>query len=62
MTAAVHTHAPGQASRPGPGRKALKQLTERLRREQRELAREVQERAGRRCYPVRDDETPPRID
>lgn len=57
----VHTHA-HQGARPGPGRKAIKQLTERLRREQRELAREVQERAGRGCYPVRDDWAPPRID
>lgn len=44
-----------------PGRKAMKQLTERLRREQRELAREMQERVGRRLVPARDDGPPPRI-
>lgn len=59
---AVHTHAHHQGARPGPGRKAVKQLNERLRREQRELAREMQERAGRGCYPVRDDGMLPRID
>lgn len=57
----VHAHAHHQGARSGPRRKAIKQLNERLRREQRELAREMQERAGRGCYPVRD-ETPPRID
>lgn len=51
-----------QGTRPGPGRKAVKQLTERLRREYRELAREIQERAGRGCCPVRDEAVPPRID
>jgi len=59
---AVRTHAHHQGARPGPGRKAVKQLTERLRRGQRELAREMQERALRGCYPVRDDGVPPRID
>ena len=59
--AAVHTHA--QHPRHAPtGRKAAKQLTERLRRDQRELAREVQERLARECYPVREDGAPPRID
>lgn len=58
---AMHTHA-HQGARPGLGRKAIKQLTERLRREQRELVREIQERAGRGCYPVRDDGALPRID
>ena len=59
----MHTHAQArQGSRPGPGRKALKQLTERLRRDQRELERELRERAGRGCYPVREDGPAPRID
>lgn len=58
---AVHTHA-HQGARPGPGRKAIKQLNERLRREQRELAREMQERGARGCYPVRDEAALPRID
>lgn len=51
-----------QGVRPGPGRKAIKQLTERLRREQRELARELQERVQQRVDPRRDDGPPPRID
>lgn len=58
----VHTHARHQGARPGPGRKAVKQLTERLRRERRELAEALRERAGRMCYPAREDEAPPRID
>lgn len=63
MTAAVRPHAQArQGSRPGPGRKAIKQLTERLRRDQRELEREMRKRAGRACYPVREDGAPPRID
>lgn len=59
---AVHTHAHHQGARTGLGRKAIKQLNERLRRERRELAREMQERAGRGCYPVRDEGALPRID
>ncbi len=58
----MHTPAHAQAPRPAPGRKAIKQLTERLRRDQRELARELQERVGRGCYPVREDGPAPRID
>ena len=58
---AVHTHA-HQGARPGLGRKAIKRMDERLRREQRELTREIQERAGRGCYPVRDEGVLPRID
>lgn len=58
---AVHTHA-HQGARPGPGRKAVKQLNERLRRDQRELARELQYRAARQSIPARDDGPPPRID
>lgn len=59
---AVHAHArppdhPGQA-----GRKAVKQMEERLRRDRRELARELQERAARVCYPRNDEGPPPRID
>lgn len=59
---AVHTHAHHQGARPGPGRKAIKQLNERLRREQRELAEALRERAARGCYPVREDGALPRID
>ena len=59
---AVHTHAPHQGARPGPGRKAVKQLTERQRREQRELERELRERVERRAEPRRDDGPLPRID
>ena len=59
----VHTHAqPPQGARPGPGRKAITQLAERLRRDQRELAEALRERVGRGCYPVREDEALPRID
>ena len=57
----MHPHA-HQAARPGPGRKAIKQLTERQRRDQRELAREIQERAARQSIPARDDGPVPRID
>ncbi len=57
----VHTHA-HQGARPGPGRKAIKRMDERLRREQREMARELQERAQRQAIPRRDDGPPPRID
>lgn len=60
--AAVHTHAPHQGARPGPGRRAIKQFNERLRRDQRELERELRERVGRGCYPVRDEGALPRID
>lgn len=60
--AAVHTHAHHLVARPGPGRKAIKQFNERLRRDQRELERELRERAGRGGYPVRDDVSLPRID
>lgn len=58
----VHTPAHHQGARPGPGRKAIKQLTERLRREQRELFRELQDRVARQNTPARDDGPPPRID
>ncbi len=58
----VHTHAQHQGARPGPGRKAIKQLTERLRREQREVYREIQERAGRDLCPLNDEGPVPRID
>lgn len=60
--AAVHTHAHQQGNSPGPGRKAIKQFNERLRRDRRELERELRERAGRGCYPVRDEGAPTRID
>lgn len=62
MTAGAHTPASRQVARTGPGRKAMKQLTERLRRDQRELERELRERAGRACYPVREDGALPKID
>jgi hypothetical protein len=59
----MHTHAHGPTPRHAqPSRKAIKQLTERLRRDQRELARDLQERVGRGCYPVREDGPAPRID
>ena len=59
----VHTHAqPPQGARPGPGRKAIKQMTERLRREQRDVERELQARVYRDCYPRNDEGPPPRID
>lgn len=59
---AVHAHAHHQGARPGPGRKAVKQLTERQRRDQRELARELRERAQQQAEPRRDDGPLPRID
>lgn len=43
-------------------RRRAQQLDQRLRREQRELAREMQERTGRQAIPRRDDGPPPRID
>ncbi len=58
--AAVHTHAHHQGAR--PGRKAIKQFNERLRRDQRDMERELRERAGRGCHPVRDEGALPRID
>lgn len=58
----AYTRAQRQGAIPGIGRKAVKQLNERLRREQRELVRELQERMGRGCYPVRDEAGLPRID
>lgn len=60
--AAVSVLAPHQGVRPGLGRKAIKQFNERLRRDQRDLERELRERAGRGCYPVRDEGALPRID
>lgn len=56
----VHTHAQHQGARPGSSRKAIKQLNERLRRDQRELVRDLQERAARLC-PRNDEGPPPRI-
>lgn len=58
----MHTPAHHQGARPGPGRKAIKQLTERLRREQREQFREIQDRAARDLCPRNDDGPVPRID
>ncbi len=59
---AVHTHA-HQGARPGPGRKAVKRMDERQRRDQREQLRELQERARRhQAIPRPDDGPPPRID
>ena len=60
--AAVHTHAHHQGARPGPGRKAIKQFNERLRRDQRDLERELRERAGRDLCPRNDEGPVPRID
>lgn len=59
----VHTHAHPVGSRHGPvGRKAIKLWNERLRRDRRELVRELQERAARECYPLNEVELLPRID
>lgn len=60
--AAVHTHAHHQGARPGLGRKAIKQFNERLRRDQRDMERELRERAARVCYPTRDPDHLPKID
>lgn len=46
----------------GPARKTVKQLNDRMRRDQRDLARELQERVQRQAIPRRDDGPPPRID
>ena len=59
----IIARAPHQGARPGPSRKAIKQFNERLRRDQRDLERELWERVGRGCYPVRDEGgVLPRID
>lgn len=42
--------------------RAARQLAERQRRDQRDLARELQERVQRHAIPRRDDGPPPRID
>lgn len=42
--------------------KAARQLAQRQRRDQRDLARELQERVQRQSIPKRDDGPPPRID
>ncbi len=55
----VHTHA-HQSAR--PGRKIIKQLNERLRREQRDEQQQVLERALRYAIPRNDEGPPPRID
>ena len=46
----------------GPVRKAIKAWKERQLRDQRELARELQERVQRQAIPQRDDGPLPRID
>lgn len=46
----------------GRVRKSVKQLSDRMRRDQRDLARELQERAQRQAIPRRDDGPPPHID
>lgn len=58
----MHTRAHRQGARPGPGRKVIKQLNERLRRDQRELERELRERMGRELCPRNDEGSVPRID
>lgn len=42
--------------------KTARQLAQRQRREQRELAEVLLERVARWFYPVRDEGAPPRID
>lgn len=56
----ARAHPPGRQA--PAGRKAVKQMEERLRRDRRDLSRELQERAARLCYPRNDDGPPPRID
>lgn len=58
----MHTRAHHQGARPGPGRKAIKQLTERLRRDQRKMDREQLDRVGRDLCPRNDEGPLPRID
>jgi len=54
---------PDQATgAPQRGRRRAKQHEERLRRDQRELARALAECVGCGCYPVQDDGPVPRID
>lgn len=48
--------------RPARTAKAARKLAQRQRRDQRELARELQERVQRHSIPRRDDGPPPRID
>ena len=43
-------------------RKVARRVTQRQRHDQRELARELQERVRRQLAPRRDDGPPPRID
>ena len=47
-------------TQPAP-RKATRQHQQRQRRDQRELAREIQERVARQSIPARDDGPLPRI-
>lgn len=49
-------------TQPARTTKAARQRAQRQRRDQRELAKELQERAGRQPIPRRDDGPPPRID
>jgi hypothetical protein len=59
----MHTHAHSPTPRHAQAsRKAIKQMTERLRRDQREHARELQARADRHAIPRNDEGPPPRID
>ena len=48
--------------RPARTTKVARQIDQRQRRDQRELARELQERLQRGVVPRRDDGPPPRID
>lgn len=57
----VHTHA-HQGARPGLGRKAVKRMDERLRRDQRDEQQRVLEKALRYAIPRNDEGPPPRID
>lgn len=57
----VHTHAHQPAHHAPAGRKAIKQLNERLRRDRRDLAEAMRERVVRECYPARDEEPMPSL-
>ncbi len=61
MRAAPHPEGRQVASGPTSARRS-RQLDQRLRRDQRELARQLQKRAARELCPINDDGPLPRID